>query len=764
MQGRRTAGQTTAPVERSQERRLGLFPVTKFASPPERPELIERDRILARLHGDLAPQHVLICGPAGSGKSTLAAQWARRPRTAWVSLAADDDQPGQVETATVLAIRQVSPGFGEATLTALRSGADTRVVRVRLVDELAGLEDGLAVVYDDLHMLEGEDALAGLEWLLENVPPSIRLVFCSRETPPWAVSRHEARGVLAVVRFDELRFDAGETERFLTGRLGLTLKPEELAMLRERTDGWAAALYLAALTLRGGASAQQLMAAFDAGDRRVTRYFLAEALDRSDPEEVEFLEALAVLGRFSAELCDAVLDRDDSAERIAALERANLFVIGLDSAGTWFRLHHLFADLLSRRLTQRDSAAAERIHAVAGLWHRDRGDLPSAVSHLLEARRFEEAGALVGAVYPVFLNASRLGNVVARWLEALPDDVIARSPSLCLAGAFVAGVRADRSRMEGLLEQATSIEREPGPMPDGSPSPEAVAAVARTIFHFGDLERSVEWARRADALHGPDSTYRPLVSYVVGSALWRKEGATDEAIGYLRRAAEEARGTLQVVPAVGSLGALGAAHVQRGELEQAEAAARLATERRDALDESALPQMIAGWYGPAWVWRTLGDLERAARDAEMAVTLVRDLPADLDPAMFAPIAFIELGRVRIAQGELADARGLIDHAAARLALTTDPGRLADWLAEARAELAAAGGRGPARPEQGDELSQRELDVLRMLPGSLSLREIGSELFVSHNTVKTHAQGIYRKLGVASRDEAVARARALGLIS
>jgi LuxR family maltose regulon positive regulatory protein len=745
---------------------LALFPATKFAGPPTRAEYIARRRCLARLEGPPRPDHVLICAPAGSGKSTLAAQAIdRSARRAWVSLAPEDDEPGQLFGALVLGLRHAIPGFGEPALVALRSGAEVRMVVGSICDELLELEEDVAVVLDDVHVIHSEECWEGVAALLEYAPPNTRLVLCSRRMPPFGVERLEVRGKLATLRAADLRFDEDETREFLSDRLDLELNTEQFRELYDRTDGWAAGLYLASLSLHGGVPIDELIDAIDAGDRRITGYFVAEALRSEDPKRLEFLERVAVLGRFTAALCDAVLGRADSASMIAELERSNLFVIPLDATGTSFRLHHLFAELLERRLSDREPDTFTQLHAAAGAWHRDHGELPEAIEHLLSARCHDAAAELIARSHAAYTTISRRGAVTARWLARLPTGVIERSVPLSIVSAWVAAVNGRRAEVEEHLAHACELPWE-GRLPDGSVSPQAQAALLRASVPFGDAGAALRHAREAASLANPSSPWWPLIEQVVGLWQYVKEGPSEEAADWLLRASRDGAMSPMVITRVLAPAQAAGVVLELGRPEQAAELCAQSAELHGAL-RPAMVTAAHAYSFRARVLRHLGRLEEAELEARAGLRHVSGLPEDADPNFAIPVAQIEAARVLIATGALGDAHEHLMAARARLERAKDPGHISDWLAAAEGALVAAGERPPGTVSLGRgaslDLSERELAVLRMLAGPLSLREIGSELFISHNTIKTHVRSIYRKLDVDGRADAVRLARLMAVI-
>jgi LuxR family maltose regulon positive regulatory protein len=492
------------------------------------------------------------------------------------------------------------------------------------------------------------------------------------------------------------------------------------------------------------------------GDQRVQEYVESEILHELDRDHLRFLGTIAMLERFSAELCDAVLERSDSRAVLEQLERSNLFVIPLDRTGTWFRLHHFFAALLRERHRPPD---LETVYARAAAWHRHRGELPEAIRYLVAAGQPEQAAALMSVTYPLYVNRSRLGGTLRRWLSMLPPALVEHSPALCLMSAWVAGFNGGGPELERWLKQAERLPHE-GPLPDGSASAAAQAALIRSVFCAGDLAAGRRFAHEAASLDVPESPWWPVSRALEGIWGFLTDGATDDVLAILEEAAPLAAAAGQDIVAATAYGDAAVLLLERGAARSAEVAADRCAELRERSGIGRLPQAAATWWTPSRVHLAVGRVEEARRQAEAGVELVRHIPPTGDSILLAPPCFIQLARVRLADCDLDGARAALGEARGRLALASEPGVIAAWLEDVETLV-----RDRALSQaHADHLTERELAVLGMLAGSATLRDIASELAVSHNTIKSHAKAIYAKLDVPGRTEAVRRAQQLGLIA
>src|SRR3954471_10518741 len=334
---------------------------TKFFVPHVRDGLVARPR-LDELLGPRRTRLTLLSAPAGFGKTTLLATWlaageADDRRVAWVSLDGADREPGAFWTYVLTAVDRVAPGAGSTGLALLAGGKPVEAALAAVLNELSVLSEDVDLVLDDYHLAESPEIQPGMAFLIERMPPQMRLLISTRADPALPLARLRAHGDLTEVRAADLRFTGGETAEFLASSTGLRLGPADVAALEARTEGWVASLQLAALSLRGRDDPSAFIAGFAGDDRYVVDYLAEEVLGRESAETRDFLLSTAVVERLCGPLCDVLTGRDDGGQVLESLERRNLFVVPLDEQRRWYRYHHLFADVLLAHLLQERPAA-----------------------------------------------------------------------------------------------------------------------------------------------------------------------------------------------------------------------------------------------------------------------------------------------------------------------------------------------------------------------------------------------------------------------
>src|SRR4051794_5973383 len=353
----------------------GPLLLTKIEPPRLRPGHVARPELVDRLRRGLHRRLTLVEAPAGSGKTTLLAEWRAaeegRVPFAWLSLDDADNDPVRFWTYVASSLRHAGldlPVSVEAAIAA--PGTTAREAGLpELVNALASVESGIVLVLDDFHLI-GEPAIHGdVAFLLERSPPGVHLAIASRAAPQVGVARLRVRGELGEIAHDELRFDRAGVGRLLNDGLGLTLADDDIDVLLERTEGWAAGLYLAGLSLQSRPDGADFIASFSGVQRHLADYLLEEVL-AGQPEDLRrFLVQTSVLDRLSAPLCDVLLSATGSLEMLATIERSNMFLIPLDAHREWFRYHHLFQDLLRLELGREVTGDAIRdLHRRAAAW------------------------------------------------------------------------------------------------------------------------------------------------------------------------------------------------------------------------------------------------------------------------------------------------------------------------------------------------------------------------------------------------------------
>ena len=371
-----------------------------------------------------------------------------------------------------------------------------------LLNDLAVPSDDreLLLVLDDYHLISSQPVHASLGFLLEHRPPGLHVVLASRADPPLPLARLRARGQLAELRAGELRFTGDEAAALLqqvAAGSGMALPDAAVAALAARTEGWAAGLQLAGLSLRGRADVAGFVAAFTGSHRYVLDYLAEEVLERQSEQVRTFLLETSVLERLSGELCDQVTGRSGSQALLEQVERAGLFLVPLDEVRGWWRYHQLFADLLRARLEQQGGRASE-LHENAAAWYEERGPADDAIRHAMAAGQMTWAARLIEQHFNRVYDVRGEGATIQRWLSALPDDVVRSRSRLLLAQAQMANASGRAGAAGPLLDAA---ERACGGSADEPSEPSAgegaslLAGVAGGIA----IERAYLAALRGDA-------------------------------------------------------------------------------------------------------------------------------------------------------------------------------------------------------------------------------------------------------------------------
>jgi LuxR family transcriptional regulator, maltose regulon positive regulatory protein len=471
---------------------------------PRRRSLVARPRLSERLSRGAESALTLVSAPAGFGKTTLLAEWLAvaavgGKSVAWLSLDQRDNDAALFWTYLVAALNTGAPAAGAGALALLQPPEPpSEAALVTLLNDLDALSDDVVLVLDDYHVIDARDVQDGMAFLLEHLPPQIHVVIASRADPPLPLARLRARGELAEIRAADLRFTPAEAAAYLHEVMGLVLTAADVAALEGRTEGWIAALQLAALSMQGREDTAAFIADF-AGDDRYIVDFLAEEVLQRQPEHVQqFLLQTSILDRLSGPLCDAVTGQDGGKAKLAALERGNLFLVPLDDRRRWYRYHQLFADVLHAHLRDEQPDDVPDLHRRASGWLEQNGEPSEAIRHALAAGDFDRAADLVELAIPAMLR-SRQEAAVLGWLELLPDEVIRVRPVLSVgfAGALLAGgefegVEARLRDAAHWLDEATDIRQ-------GSHAPAAEMVVVDDA-EFRRLPAEIELYRAAQTL------------------------------------------------------------------------------------------------------------------------------------------------------------------------------------------------------------------------------------------------------------------------
>jgi len=739
---------------------LGMLVLASKLRPPAgRPDAVVRQPLLSRLSEDQWTRLVVISAPAGWGKTCLLRDWRladTASRTAWVSVDPGDNDPVRFWAHVIASVAGVSQGFGAAASHVLTaSGADgTDAVLPLLFNELAVLPEPVTLVLDDYHLITNQDILRSAAFLVEHLPPVFRLALAARADPELPLARLRARGEMLEIRADDLRFTEAETAALLNGTLGLALGAADIRALQERTEGWAAGLYLAGLSLRGRLDPSAFIQAFAGDDRQIVDYLLAEVLDGLPAETRSFLLRTSVLGRLSGPLCDAVAGGDGAQRILEEMERSNLFLVGLDTKRRWYRYHHLFGELLRHELGRAEPGLAAVLDRRASAWHQAHGNLAEAIGHAISAGDLADARELIVSGWHACFNEG-LVETVESWLDRLPPEIVTQDARLCLVRAWLARNLGRLDEVEPWVAAAEAGTPQ-GPLREGIVSIESAACMLRAGFRqmIGDLAGAEAPGRRAVALEESGTPRWRAGSLATLGATLAWQGRDREAVAVLSQVTGAGRPLANNLAGVWAMGCLAAIRARAGDLEAAERHARTATDLADRHD------LDEYWITAMAMIATADVLDRHGRTAEAEAAAVKGLElarrgrARLETAC----ALLCLARIRFHDGDHGEALTRLRAAKEMIAACADPGVLTELVTRTERVLARRTGHpGAGRRRLAEPLSGREQEILRWLGSQLSLREIAGQLFVSYETVRTHTRHIYRKLGVSTRDQAVSHA-------
>jgi LuxR family maltose regulon positive regulatory protein len=507
---------------------------TKLFAPRPRRQVVLRSRLSERLSQAFEAKLTLVSAPPGFGKTTLVAEWlaAAHVDAAWLSLD-EADNHSSFWSYLVAALQTVQPGMGGSTAALLESPRPPPIesLLAPLLNELNALPRDLVLVLDDYHVIDDRAIHDGIAFLLDHLPPKVHLVVVSRADPPLPLARLRARGELVEVRAPELRFSSDEARAYLNDAMGLHLTSADVAALEARTEGWIAALQLAALSMQRRDDPRDFIAEFAGDDRHIVDYLVEEVLERQPERVRDFLLRTSILDRLSGPLCDAVTaDREGGGGRamLEALDRANLFVVQLDNRRHWWRYHHLFANVLRAHLAEGQSELVAELHRRASEWFADNAEPAQAIRHALAAHDDERAAALIERAARATLRGYRPA-VLVEWLAALPPELVRTRPVL---GAYYAFALLGL----GELDAAESLLRDAERCLDGTSESEMVVvdeaelrsvpgmialAWAFRAQALGDVARTIELARRAhDLMPEGDHVWRAGAGVLLSLAHW----------------------------------------------------------------------------------------------------------------------------------------------------------------------------------------------------------------------------------------------------
>ena len=653
---------------------------TKLHVPRRQRDLVARPRLSERLSRGAELALTLVSAPAGFGKTTLLTQWlaarpADRRSVAWLSLDQRDNDPGLFWTYLVGALKTAVQGVGASALSLLQPPEPPGEAGLAtLLNDLDTISDDVVLVLDDYHVIEARDVQDGMAFLLEHLPPQIHLVIASRADPALPLARLRGRGQLVEIRAADLRFTPTEAAAYLNEVMGLVLTAPDVTALEGRTEGWIAALQLAALSMQGREDIAAFIAGFAGDDRYIVDFLAEEVLQRQPGHVQQFLLQTSILDRLSGRLCDAVTGQDGGQAKLAALERGNLFLVPLDDRRQWYRYHQLFADVLQARLLDEQPGDLPGLHRRASEWYEQNGEPSEAIRHALAAGDFGRAADLVELAIPD-MRRTRQEAAVHGWLKTLPDELVRARPvlSVGLAGAMLAGgdlegVEARLRDAERWLDTTTGIRQ-------GSPASSAEMVVvddeefrrlpaiielyrAALALSRGDVPGTVTHAGRAHEL-SPEEEHlgRASAAGLLGLALWASGdleagySAYAECMAGLRRAGH-------IADTFGCAIALADIRLAQGRLGEAMRTYEQALQRASEPGGPVLRGTADMYVGLSEIHRERNDLHAATQSLLRSQELGEHIGLPQNRYRWR----VAMARIRQAEGDLSGALDLLNEA------------------------------------------------------------------------------------------------------
>jgi len=691
------------------------------AQPPALPaEFVRRPAITGRLCAGGPATLALIVAPPGYGKSCLLADWAEQDERPFVWLSVATGRPARGAT----------------------GGTDA-------------LDDGAprVVVLDDADRLAPAVLRGVVDALWTRLPEDSVLALATRSHPDLALGRLRAHRALIEIGASDLAMSAADAQRLLRGA-GFDLERDAVAALVGRTEGWPAALYLAALSLRDHPDAPEGVGGFGGDDHLVTEYLRDEVLSALPPRLMRFAMRTAIIDRLTGQACDAVTAEGSSALVLARLARTSPLLEPLDPAHDCFRWHPLVRECLLGELRRAEPECEPELHMRASAWYAERGDVDRAIGHACSARAAQRAGELLWAHAATYVMRGHSAQV-RRWLDAFSAATIAEHAPLavCAAhGALAAGHAEEAERWAGCAATAIAhdVDGARGRSLDGG------LALVNAAIARGGARTMRDAAARARELVPEESAWRPMASLLTGVA--------EYLLGH-GAAAARALDEMTELGGDSAPGVTGASLAQRAMIAIEAGEWDLAGELTDRALGVLVRHELAGEPASALAFAAAaavrahhGRADEAKRDLRSGIDLLATL-GDYVP-WYGAEARILLAYASLWLADVVGARTLLAQASRLARRMPDAIVFQRWFDDAWSQMDSLAEASLAGPSA---LTIAELRVLRFLPSHRSFREIADQLGVSANTVKTQAHAVYRKLGAASRSEAVARAEQAGLL-
>lgn len=743
---------------------------TKLHIPQTRSSLVSRDRFSQKLgeNARFASKLTLVSAPAGYGKTTLVATWlesvqaAGSTQCAWLSLDKEDNDPAQFWAYFIAALQTANPNLGEEALVLLRNVQLTAVTPIitTLINELETQTPKLLLVLDDYHTIHNRAIHDGISFLINHLPAHLHLILISRADPPLPLAQLRARGQIIEIRSADLRFSEAETGHFLNDIMQLNLTQAEVVALKERTEGWAASLRLAALAMQSPTLPNQdhhhFINTFTGSNRYIVDFLLEEVLNQQPPHIQEFLLQTAVLDKLCGSLCDEILEIDDSQSPVSNLqsqtilehlERTNLFLVPLDNERQWYRYHHLFGDLLRYRLNETYPNRVAALQYRAACWHEKNGFMTEAINYGLAARAFEWAAKLIVDITPEMFGTGKMPTLY-RWLGLLPNEVILKETQLYIAYGWLLFRTGQYAAFETHLADRPASE-------ETAVNGELTILTAHLYYIKGDFRQSISLTQQGLRLMPENDLVKrmPAITLLAWNheAVGNLAGAIEANLQVVSMARQAGAMTGEIV----SMGHLTQLFAEQGDLQRAKSSIDQALQFAHKHKINQLPLLGITYIGMGMVAFRQMEWETAVSHLQKGINLCKQW-GGLIPFMIK--GQVALTQVYQAQGQTEQAQRVRAEGQRMGQQQNAPAWLIKRLQSSLPSIPS----GDILPAS-NSLTAREQGVLELMGNGRSAPQIAQELTVSVSTIRTHIKRIYAKLNVHSRHEAIQRAEQLNLL-